>query len=1423
MKGDFSRKTFEAARHYSGVLMQQGRVQLDADWNEQLAIQRHRDYTEAEDVIGGCGAPKHDAGFAIAPAPGGADLLILPGRFYAHGRLCELEATPVAATWVSATQVTVAEWFVDGAAFGAGQYVQVTGDGLPAAVARLLVADAATLALTLDPALPAAFSSASGLQVRRLATYLTQADLPDPAYASGATPPALTLADGSYVVYLDVWPRHVTALDDDLIREKALGGPDTATRVKTLWQVKLWPGPEEGDPLPADTGCGSDLAGWDALTAPPTGRLAARATPGEEPGPCLLPPGAGYLGLENQLYRVEIHQGGTLGADTVTFKWSRDNGSVVKAITPLSGGGHTVEAGPDDVLGLANGQWVEQVDDGTELNAVARALFQFSRDPLTDAVTLSFPVDESRHPQLRRWDSPGAVTIPWPPAGDGWTPLENGVEVRFQAGTYRTGDFWLVPARTVLGDVEWPRDAAGTPLLRPRKGIAHHYCRLGVVHVTGGVVTVDDCRTLFPPLNELKTSYSCCTFTVGDGVKYVGDFTLIQDAVDHLPAEGGQICIFPGTYTENVVIDGRKNVQIKGCGARTRVVSRPPNDNGVAEAVFHLLATENVHIESLAVVAAETAPGILADGKEPNVRLGLDKVGLTAARASAIRVRGSRDVSIQHCHVEMTDPNGGAPAIHLQAEDALVRENVITGTLRGMPPEEAFALEGARPVSGLQVAGGSARVRVHDNLIQGVSGQGITLGSVAIVDANGEPTDPGGGGGQPDDPCDNCDEPSTGDDPEDPNDDGRRRIASEGRVIDVDIRRNRIFECGLDGVGVVRFFDMTRASRRRAAVLIEDLAVVDNRIQRCVQRRFAAIPPDMVDQMAYGGVSLSFVAGLVVRDNRIEDLGRGGQLPVCGVFAVLAAGFEAGRNHILVAGGPLSPNDVRLGRRGGIHIVYALPLEPPSLATRAVRAALAGRRFTPAAIVEENTVDVVRGQALSLGAMGRVSVVSNRFISHGLAPEDLAALLRAGGAANVLGHLAALVSIANLAAPSGGSVNMEGAVYAKSPQADAGTGATLEAALFPRKVLFDDNQCVLDLTGERENPPAGAAGGALLPSIMVLSLDDVGFSDNQCDCLVTAGTMPAAAILLGYLSVRAVANRFDESLPSTFFSLASLALMNMTVNNQSTHCIWAWGAPGFLQSTPNHVIFGANCPDAAQQVAGVIRRLRPNEPEAPAGNDPMTAVLPSALRGVDQLRASGLQGLAVAADAQQGAFELERDRLARRLGPEHERVRALDGRVEEAAALRREVAREVQRAQTPAPVPGNDDWTVHGYVHAPAGTPVEGLAVSLVDARGTWQRGLGFAQTDARGYFRLTARVPERDPAAPALTVRLRVTDAERHELFRAAEDLTVRAGAVDYREITLDGGRRAGGPPEEEGPGGQAPPPETPTDPARPRKREKK
>jgi hypothetical protein len=487
MKGDFSRRTFEPKKHYSGVRMQQGRVQLDADWNEQADIVGHRHQTTTLDLVGGCGGPMHDAAFEIVrdaatlttdeqdwlnahdpkllPLSAG-DFVLRAGRYYAGGILCENE------------------------------------NAIP---------------------------------------YTAQPDLPR------ATP--VTGAAALYVVYLDVWQRHLTALDDTLIREVALGGPDTATRTKTIWQVKLWK-------APGATGtCADAFPDFTALNAPSSGRLSAQAkaaAPDEEP--CSVPPASGYRGLENQLYRVEVHQGGTSG--TATFKWSRDNGSVVTAIEKIDTTKREVTVtslGRDEVLGFAADQWVEISDDSSELNGLPGQLHQIERvDPANRIVTLkttpaalSLDADGAAlfFPKLRRWDQTGTgATSTGVKTTTSFVELEQGVQVRFFApdgtpgdGIYRTGDYWLIPARTATTEhtaagIEWPPDELGN-LDKLPLGIGHQYCRLGMLHWDGAKFdTLQDCRQLFPPVTELTSFF----YLGGDGQEVMPTLT-DPDSAEDLP------------------------------------------------------------------------------------------------------------------------------------------------------------------------------------------------------------------------------------------------------------------------------------------------------------------------------------------------------------------------------------------------------------------------------------------------------------------------------------------------------------------------------------------------------------------------------------------------------------------------------------------------------------------------------------------------------------------------------------------------------------------------------------------------------------------------------------------------------------------------------------------------------------------------
>ena len=88
MYGDFSRMTYSRAKAYTGVWSQQGRVQLDADANEQTAIVLDWLRTLAVDFIGPFGGHVTRAGFHVELKD--ADLTFSPGHYYVYGLRCEI-------------------------------------------------------------------------------------------------------------------------------------------------------------------------------------------------------------------------------------------------------------------------------------------------------------------------------------------------------------------------------------------------------------------------------------------------------------------------------------------------------------------------------------------------------------------------------------------------------------------------------------------------------------------------------------------------------------------------------------------------------------------------------------------------------------------------------------------------------------------------------------------------------------------------------------------------------------------------------------------------------------------------------------------------------------------------------------------------------------------------------------------------------------------------------------------------------------------------------------------------------------------------------------------------------------------------------------------------------------------------------------
>ncbi|MEU6657782.1 DUF6519 domain-containing protein [Streptomyces sp. NPDC046821] len=481
MHADISRATFRPARHYSAVITQQGRVQLDADANEQAAIQLHQARATAVDLIGQHGGPlgtSGDTGFRIAyhgATPELDTLDIHGGHYYVDGILCD------------ATRPGPGDAVPDDATAASDDDAE-SEDGKPAA--------------------PPAFWN-----------YWDQPD----AYRDKEKPADRLPTDYPFVVYLSVFERAVTAAEDPELREVALGSamPDTAARRKVVWQVlplayaKLG---IEGDVPPPDD-VRRAFERWAAKEAAPKSRLAARSERPDhaDEDPCLVKPDARYRGPENQLYRVEIHEGGEAGKNgRATFKWSRENGSVVFPVDEVDGTWvELATLGQDDKLDLNVGDHVELVDTAYASRLEPLPLLRVEELDLPGRrVRLSGEPDQhvgrrpELHPYLRRWDHEagsrqrgrttplrgGAVQI----EEGAWLPLEDGVEVYFEkGGTYRTGDYWTIAARTATGSVEWPVNAARKPLLIHPAGIVRHYAPLALVEGEGAPV---DLRLGFSPL-----------------------------------------------------------------------------------------------------------------------------------------------------------------------------------------------------------------------------------------------------------------------------------------------------------------------------------------------------------------------------------------------------------------------------------------------------------------------------------------------------------------------------------------------------------------------------------------------------------------------------------------------------------------------------------------------------------------------------------------------------------------------------------------------------------------------------------------------------------------------------------------------------------------------------------------------------------
>lgn len=651
MSADLSKVRFDPLRDHSGFGIQQGRLWIDADVNEYVAIVDRRLRAQVADLQPNRAAVSRltpDA-FKITVAAG--VLSIGAGRMYVDGLLAE-------------------------------------NHGDTANVA----------ALAFDAVLAELNGSGS-------INYAAQST------GYWPTPEPLPEA-GSYLVYLDVWERERTYLDTPDLVECAIG-VDATTRTQTAWQVRAMPlDLPGGAPAP---GCDADIADWNALIAPSSARLSTSTVKvADVDDPCDIPPGSGYRGPENQLYRIEMHS-------ATEFKWSRDNASVGSAVTEVVSGTELrlQTLGRDKVLCIGDNDWVEITDDHRELSQRAGEIRQVKVDDderatitFTDALPADLiPADAEeaakQHLRVRKWDcEPTAIPMA---AGDK-AKLEYGIQVEFSSAAGRPprpGEYWVFSARSAAPSAE---ESLERLKAAPPRGIHHHYTRLAIVTLPAG--TVSDCRPEWPESGGESCACQICVTPE----QHNNDTFTVQAAITQLARTGGTITLCPGLYTLHAPLDlaGATSIRIRGCGTNSQLQS--------GDTAIVLTNCRDIVLEDFAVTTNAGAPTIVLTGDTVACRL--HRLHIIAAEGAAVAMRDVHyDLEIEHCRISArTDGVTVIEGDRLLTRGLRINDNTFNCAERGID----FSV-------GRDPAGHGPIMHVGTTSISGNTLTGCAEGAVAVT------------------------------------------------------------------------------------------------------------------------------------------------------------------------------------------------------------------------------------------------------------------------------------------------------------------------------------------------------------------------------------------------------------------------------------------------------------------------------------------------------------------------------------------------------------------------------------------------------------------------------------------------------------------------------------------------------------------
>lgn len=1033
---DISRLATDPRKHYSGVVMQQGRVLVDDDWNERERIDAEARRRDRVHVIGPVGTP--DGGFRIAnPAvtAGHVTFDIGPGSYFAGGLRATLDAPQ---TFDAQT-----EWLDQ------QPVAAPAGDRYDLAWLEVWETDVSAVedAELFEPALGGPDTSTRRRTMFRV-NLAEGVGLPDCA--------------GAWTVLRHRWAEaHVGTV---------------SAESELVANATLTIGFAVGDP--ADP-CAPAVPGGYVGAANQAIRLE------------LVDSGHFTWGFDNAapLYRVEAVDQDTLRMLTLPkdqAHWPlRDQVVEILPWAAVLPNGEKL-ANATGRLARVGSSFDPDLGQFT-IQPPLPAGYGLDWQARPDAAGLGAPFYF-----LRVWDRGDDLTSPPAIPFTQWVPQPlgtTGLTVDLRGPDLNPGDHWIIAARPDTPNQVVPWDFENHAGRRPQ-GIRRYVAPLALVHwsVAGGAVTgsvVSDCRETFRPLTRLQ---GCCTFTVGDGRRSHGDFSSVQAAVDSLPPGGGQVCVLPGEYHELVTIENRVDVTISGCGRPSRLVA-PGGDR--EHAAIRIEDCQRVAVRALAIDAMVATGVRIVDSGDVTVA----DCELTIRDLGAVYATGSAGVTMVWNTVEIDALTAGVAAgsdaglwaaVFVAADDVLIERNVIR--LRAQASLSRAGL------GGIQIGGGSSRCTIRRNRVDGGLGNGITLGSVRFLPAHLWPSlaanyetvfaqavvsAPGAGFGIDDQGCLTS---PTGYTPTDP--EGQPLVpVSEGDVTDVRVIDNLLTGMGANGIGVARFF----LPGQPGTITVERLTIDDNRVHGCLRLSIPTLPAPAREVVGFGGIALADCIDLVVRDNLITENGSGHVDPVCGVFVLRVTGAFLSGNRISGNGPIVSDEPDRPGNRGGVVLAQALA---PVAASMGQLGAMSGVPGSYAAWLHGNVVAAPVGRALVIRAVGTVVVRDNAFQT--LRASATGAPAPQPGAWAILPN-PAVVSIVNLGvarelythASSLGGVQLGTFLH---PPAGPTMGMHL---LVGGDVVFKGNHVRLEAADQAANATC---------AILLFTRDDVSVQGNQSEC-----------------------------------------------------------------------------------------------------------------------------------------------------------------------------------------------------------------------------------------------------------------------------------------------------------------------------------